>query len=449
MGLNAKNQKEASHVACCHRSRFTKITNLHPRRKREYHQGAKLSDQRAQEDIRALAQAEPGDRRDGLGVLYRGRAGASGWSRGEGCTVDLGTQPRRWRASRYKTDRRDAQKISEASVLIDLPSVHIPRTESRRRKTLTRMRGTLVEVRTKLINSVRGWLRTEICRIRSGGAESFSRRVRERFTKDGHVLPSFVERLLGSIEDLSVKIAEADEELELEAREDPTCQLLMSVPGIGPVTAMRYVATIDVIERFKGASAVTSYVGLTPGDARAHPTEPHCDHQSRRWKTALGPGTGGVDDAPGAAQRPDGAMVCRGGKAARQAGRRGGAGAQIVWSALCAVARWYLLQPHTWSSSSGVVATGGSFAPYNARDGIGSISCPEAVTTGRPMRLDLVASIVARRRTSTYAAQTAHARLRQLDRIRQLDRSSRSPRIQRLRTGVLDFCALDRWPLHA
>ena len=56
-----------------------------------------------------------------------------------------------------KTDRRDAQKISEASVLIDLPSVHIPRTESRRRKTLTRMRGTLVEVRTKLINSVRGW----------------------------------------------------------------------------------------------------------------------------------------------------------------------------------------------------------------------------------------------------------------------------------------------------
>lgn len=168
-----------------------------------------------------------------------------------------------------KTDRRDAQKISEASVLIDLPSVHIPRIESRRRKTLTRMRGTLVEVRTKLINSVRGWLRTEICRIRSGGAESFSRRVRERFTKDGHDLPSFVERLLGSIEDLSVKISEADEELELEAREDPTCQLLMSVPGIGPVTAMRYVATIDIIERFKGASAVTSYVGLTPGERQS------------------------------------------------------------------------------------------------------------------------------------------------------------------------------------
>ena len=48
--------------------------------------------------------------------------------------------------------------------------------------------------------------------------------------------------------------------------EDVVCKRLMTVPGVGPVTAATFRATVDQIERFKTAHAVESYVGLTPGE---------------------------------------------------------------------------------------------------------------------------------------------------------------------------------------
>jgi len=163
-----------------------------------------------------------------------------------------------------KTDRRHAQNISAASTRIDLPSVHIPRIESRRRKAMAGMREGLVTARTKLINTVRSWLRTELRGIRSGVPKTLPRRVRERFARDERELPSFVERLLQAVEQLTEQIEAANAELKEEVRQDPICQLLMSTPGIGPVTALRYVAAIDTPERFNGASSVCSYIGLTP-----------------------------------------------------------------------------------------------------------------------------------------------------------------------------------------
>jgi transposase len=65
-------------------------------------------------------------------------------------------------ARRLKTDRRDAQALSEVSCRIDLPSVHIPKTESRDRKTMCGMREALVGARTKIINTVRGSLSANV-----------------------------------------------------------------------------------------------------------------------------------------------------------------------------------------------------------------------------------------------------------------------------------------------
>jgi hypothetical protein len=63
-------------------------------------------------------------------------------------------------ARRLKTDRRDAQVLSEVSCRIDLPSVHVPSQQARQRKTMCGMREALVGARTKLLNTVRGWLRS-------------------------------------------------------------------------------------------------------------------------------------------------------------------------------------------------------------------------------------------------------------------------------------------------
>jgi len=167
-------------------------------------------------------------------------------------------------ARRTKTDRRDAQVLSEASCRIDLPSVHVPTHVSRTRKSLCAGRDSLIRSRTQLINSVRGWLRTELRRIdvRSGIAPTFPERVRDVVKE----LPEWVDRLLVVIEELNAQIAEADKELIECAKSDATCKRLMTVPGVGPLTAVLFVAVLDGVERFDSAHKVEAYLGLTPGE---------------------------------------------------------------------------------------------------------------------------------------------------------------------------------------
>jgi transposase len=61
-------------------------------------------------------------------------------------------------ARRTKTDQRDARALSEVSCRVDLPSVHIPKAQSRERKTFCGMRDSLVSARTKVINQVESYL---------------------------------------------------------------------------------------------------------------------------------------------------------------------------------------------------------------------------------------------------------------------------------------------------
>lgn len=163
-----------------------------------------------------------------------------------------------------KTDVRDARVLSEVSCRVDVPSVHIPSEQSRQWKTLCGMRDRLIGARTQLINCVRGWLRTQAVRVRGGQSKTFGQRVRERYGADG--VPAYVEPLLTSIELLSEELHELDRQLKKAADEHEVCRRLMTVPGVGPVTALKFVATIDTPERFSNAHAVASYVGLVPGE---------------------------------------------------------------------------------------------------------------------------------------------------------------------------------------
>ena len=167
-------------------------------------------------------------------------------------------------ARRLKTDRRDAQVLSEVSCRIDLPSVHVPSAQARQRKTLCGMREALVSARTKLVNTVRGWLRAE------GRAPTQRRDLhlphRVRALCADTPLPAYVERQLRMIDLLNQELAEADRELAAAAKADPIARRLMTVPGVGPSTSIRFVAALDEISRFSGAHAVESYLGLVPGE---------------------------------------------------------------------------------------------------------------------------------------------------------------------------------------
>jgi transposase len=165
-----------------------------------------------------------------------------------------------------KTDKRDAQILSEVSTRIDLPSVHIPSETSRELKSQCGMREALVECRTKLVNTVRGWLRREATRIPTGAVETFVSRVKRHLEKQGRSMPGHVQRQLAAIDSLTALVVEADAELEEAAKEDETAARLMTAPGVGPVTALRFLAAVDDQRRFPNAHRVESYIGLTPGE---------------------------------------------------------------------------------------------------------------------------------------------------------------------------------------
>jgi transposase len=161
-----------------------------------------------------------------------------------------------------KTDKKDARVLSEASCRMDLPSVHIASAQSRRLKTICGTRESLVTARTQFINCVRGWLRASARRPRAGASSTFHERVRTLVGEP----PTHIERLLEMIEQLTLQIDQADRELVIFAKEDSTCRRLMTVPGVGPVVAIRFLAGIDDASRFESAHRVASYIGLTPGE---------------------------------------------------------------------------------------------------------------------------------------------------------------------------------------
>lgn len=165
-----------------------------------------------------------------------------------------------------KTDRRDAQVLSEVSCRIDLPSVHVPSDLARQRRSLCGLRQALVSSRTALINTARGWTRTQLVKVSPGQTSTFPERVRKAGQAQRDGFPEALERVLKAIDSINEQVAIADQELKELAEHDPICVRLMSVPGVGPVTSMRFVSAIDEVSRFPSAHAVQSYLGLTPGE---------------------------------------------------------------------------------------------------------------------------------------------------------------------------------------
>jgi len=183
-------------------------------------------------------------------------------------------------ARKTKTDRRDARALSEVSCQIDLPSVHIPSTRSREWKTICGMHDTLVGSRTKLINNLRGWMRGQGLRLRRGNAETFAERMSEIES-----LPSYVGWQVQALAELNERVRVTEKRIESLAAEDELCQRLMTVPGVGPSTAVRFVAAIDDITRFESAHKVEAYLGLAPGESSSS------ERQQRLSITKAGPST--------------------------------------------------------------------------------------------------------------------------------------------------------------
>ena len=166
------------------------------------------------------------------------------------------------RSRKVKTDRRDARALAEACRLGAYRPAHRASDEQRHVRGHLAVREALVRTRTKFICVVRSLLRREGLRVRSGGATTFVERLAELELPEHlrHEIALLLE-LMGS---LNHQIKQADKGIRGIVRQDPVVQRLSTVPGVGPVTATSFVATLDGFERFRGAHQVEAYLGLVP-----------------------------------------------------------------------------------------------------------------------------------------------------------------------------------------
>jgi transposase len=124
------------------------------------------------------------------------------------------------------------------------------------------VREALVQTRTKYISLVRALLRREGLRVRPGSSSSFAERVND--LRIPRPLQREIAPILRLIAPLNRQIERATKEVEKIVHQDPAARRLCTAPGVGPITAASFAATIDRPERFKGAHQVEAYLGLVP-----------------------------------------------------------------------------------------------------------------------------------------------------------------------------------------
>ncbi|HME69604.1 MAG TPA: IS110 family transposase [Myxococcota bacterium] len=163
-----------------------------------------------------------------------------------------------------KSDRCDAEQLARLGRLdpgLLSPIVH--RGErAQRDRVLLRARDGLVRARTLLINQVRGFAKSLGRRIPSSSCETFPKRVRDAVGED--LFPG-LGTMLAMIEQLTGEIRSMDRAVERLCQEGyAETGALRQIPGIGPLTALAFVLTLEDPRRFGKSRDVGAYLGLRP-----------------------------------------------------------------------------------------------------------------------------------------------------------------------------------------
>ena len=172
---------------------------------------------------------------------------------------------------RQKNDTKDAEAICEAGLRPTMHFVAVKGEEQQARAMLFRTRDLLVRQRTQTINALRGHL-AEFGVIAPQGV-AHVRRLASAVEDAGSPLPAPVRELgtllLEQIAALDAKIAGLERELHTCARQDEGAARLMTIPGIGHITAMAIQAFAPPMESFRRGRDFSAWLGLVP---RQHST---------------------------------------------------------------------------------------------------------------------------------------------------------------------------------
>jgi transposase len=166
-----------------------------------------------------------------------------------------------------KNDTRDAEAIAEAVTRPTMRFVPIKDVEQQDIEALHRIGERLIGERTALVNEVHG-LMNEYGIVIPKGVPKFRQAVVDKLESEKDKLTPLSQelfwKLLEAFAALEQQIAFYQEKLESLAKTHPECQRLMSIPGIGPITATALIAAVGDVGVFKNGRQFAAWLGLLP-----------------------------------------------------------------------------------------------------------------------------------------------------------------------------------------
>jgi transposase len=174
--------------------------------------------------------------------------------------------------NRVKTDRRDSRKLAELLASGMLKAVHVLSEEQRAHRDLLRTRRQLVEHRSSAMRQIKAKLLFFSLSLPEGDARSWSRAFRNMLREMDYPHPELrasVRSLLNTYEFLGLEIVSLTKDAIALSRtqgyKEPV-EILLTVPGIGRITAMEILTELGDVTRFACNESISSFVGLTPSE---------------------------------------------------------------------------------------------------------------------------------------------------------------------------------------
>jgi transposase len=161
-----------------------------------------------------------------------------------------------------KTDKHDARGIAQLVRTNFFKEVKVKSMTSHQVRTLLGERAQLVGMRTNLKNQIRGALKTHGFVVSHSAEKGFKAKV-AGIIKDSQMLRKMTAPLLRVLESVEREVRELDKLFQEYADNHVTCRNLMTVPGVGSITAVAFTSAVDDPNRFRKSRSVGAYFGLT------------------------------------------------------------------------------------------------------------------------------------------------------------------------------------------
>ncbi len=171
-----------------------------------------------------------------------------------------------------KTDRNDARALAQIMRTGWYRQVHVKSRQCRLWRSLLVARRTVLNEMRSIENVVRAILREAGLKLGTPSRAAFAERVRDLAEGDPLVM-SLVEPLLAILATMLDQLAHLTKQVLSIARGEAVCRRLMSVPGVGPITALAFRATIDRPDRFRRSRDVGAHLGLMPARYQSGETD--------------------------------------------------------------------------------------------------------------------------------------------------------------------------------